>query len=134
MGGKASAASKNKYTAKAYDRIGLVVPKGRKEEITAHAKEIGETVNGYVNNLIRDDMGISESEWGMDMEMKTLAHLRQVLAEHNYSLRKKHRGLDTGYLIMDNGIGMAVAGSMSGEYAPGLTLEEVQEWIDAQEW
>ena len=33
MGGRTSAASHNKYNAKAYDRINLVVRKGQKEQI-----------------------------------------------------------------------------------------------------
>ena len=63
MGGKASAASKNKWNAKAYDRINLTVPKGRKATIEARANEKGESVNGYINGLIRADVGLSEDEW-----------------------------------------------------------------------
>ena len=63
MGGKASAASKNKWNAKAYDRINLTVPKGRKATIEARAKETGESVNGYINGLIRADVGLSDDEW-----------------------------------------------------------------------
>lgn len=63
MGGKASAASKNKWNAKAYDRINLTVPKGRKSTIEARAKEQGESVNGYINGLIRADVKLSEDEW-----------------------------------------------------------------------
>lgn len=57
MGGKASAASKNAWNAKAYDRIGLMVPKGRKEEIKAYAESCGESVNGFINRLIEQEMG-----------------------------------------------------------------------------
>lgn len=63
MGGKASAASKNKWNAKAYDRINLTIPKGRKATIEARAKETGESVNGYINSLIRADVGLSEEDW-----------------------------------------------------------------------
>ena len=45
MGGRTSAASHNKYNAKAYDRIGLMVPKGQKDTIKAHAESQGESVN-----------------------------------------------------------------------------------------
>lgn len=51
------------YNEKAYDRISITVPKGRKQEIEAHAKEQGETVNGLVNTLLREDMGMTENEW-----------------------------------------------------------------------
>lgn len=53
----------NKYNAKAYDRINIAVPKGRKQAIELHAKKQGKTVNGLLNELIRTDMGMSEAEW-----------------------------------------------------------------------
>ena len=46
----------NKYNAKAYDRINIVVPKGQRERIKAHAEQKGETLNGYVTRLIREEM------------------------------------------------------------------------------
>ena len=61
--GKTSATVKNRYNAKAYDRIQIVVPKGKKAEVEAHAKSKGESVNGLVNALLRQDMGLSEDEW-----------------------------------------------------------------------
>jgi len=63
MGGKASAASKNKWNAKAYDRINLTVPKGRKSAIEARAAECGESVNGLINRLLMADLGLTEDEW-----------------------------------------------------------------------
>lgn len=60
---RTSSAVKNRYNAKAYDRIQLVVPKGRKEAVEAHARAKGESVNGLVNELLRGDMGLSEAEW-----------------------------------------------------------------------
>lgn len=46
----------NKYNAKAYDRLNIVVPKGQREKIKAHAEGKGETLNGYITRLIREDM------------------------------------------------------------------------------
>ena len=63
MGGKASAASKNKWNTKAYDRINLTVPKGRQADIKAFAEGQGESVNGLINGLLRGVMGLSEQEW-----------------------------------------------------------------------
>lgn len=60
---KTSAAVKNRYAAKAYDRLSLFVPKGKGEDIKTHADLQGETLNGYITRLIRADMGISETEW-----------------------------------------------------------------------
>lgn len=57
MGGKTSAASKNKWNEKTYDRINLVVRKGQKEQIQEYAKEKGMSLNAYINALIQADMG-----------------------------------------------------------------------------
>ena len=46
-----------KYMEKAYDRIVIKVEKGRKPEIAAHAAEKGKSVNAYINDLIKHDMG-----------------------------------------------------------------------------
>ena len=56
MGGRTSAASHNKYNAKAYDRIGLMVPKGQKDTIKAHAESQGESVNGFISRAIENQM------------------------------------------------------------------------------
>ena len=54
--GKASTRAQNKYIAKAYDRINLTVPKGKKETIQAHAAAQGESVNGFINRAISEAM------------------------------------------------------------------------------
>ena len=54
--GKAATKAQNKYIAKAYDRINLVVPKGDKDKIKAHADTQGESVNGFINRAISETM------------------------------------------------------------------------------
>lgn len=54
--GKTSAAVKNRYAAKAYDRINLIVKKGQKDIIQAHAQTNGESVNGFINRAIEETM------------------------------------------------------------------------------
>lgn len=54
--GKTSAAVKNKWNDKAYDRINLTVPKGEKDKIKAYAESKGKSVNGYIYDLIQKDM------------------------------------------------------------------------------
>lgn len=54
--GKASTRAHNKYIAKAYDRINLTVPKGRKDAIQAHAEAHSESVNGFINRAISEVM------------------------------------------------------------------------------
>ena len=56
MGGRTSAASKNKWMAKAYDRVNLTMPKGQKAEIQVHAQARGESVNGFINRAISEAM------------------------------------------------------------------------------
>lgn len=51
----------NDYISKAYDRINLTVPKGKKEVIQTAAQQSGESVNGFIWRLIQaelDRMGI----------------------------------------------------------------------------
>lgn len=47
----------NKYNAKAYDRVSLMLPKGNRDTIRAYAESRGMSLNGYINKLIADDMG-----------------------------------------------------------------------------
>ena len=52
--GKAATKAQNKYIAKNYDRINLVVPKGRKATIEAAAEKKGLSVNAYINQAISE--------------------------------------------------------------------------------
>ena len=64
MGGKTSAKSKNEWIAKAYDRINLTVPKGRKAELQAIAERHGQSVNGFINSLIDEALDREQSQAG----------------------------------------------------------------------
>lgn len=50
--GTSQTRAKNKYNAKAYDSLRIVVKKGRKDIIKAHAESKGESLNGFVNRAI----------------------------------------------------------------------------------
>ena len=52
--GKASTKAQNKYIAKAYDRVNLTMPKGKKEEVQGHAAQRGESVNSFINRAINE--------------------------------------------------------------------------------
>lgn len=54
--GKTSAAVKNRYAAKAYDRIVVLVKHGQKNNIKEHAEKSGESVNGFINRAIAEAM------------------------------------------------------------------------------
>ena len=61
--GKKSTQYKNKYNRENYDALRIVVPKGRKGDIEAHAQKKGKSVNRLVNSLIREDMGLTDEQW-----------------------------------------------------------------------
>lgn len=50
--GKASTKAQNKYIAKAYDRVNLTLPKGRKAELQAYVKQRGESLNSFIGRAI----------------------------------------------------------------------------------
>ena len=60
--GKPQTRAHNKWAAKVYDRINLVLPKGKKELVKAHAAQHdGGSVNAFINRAIdetieRDNM------------------------------------------------------------------------------
>ena len=55
MMGKTSAAVKNRYIQKAYDRINLTVPKGQKDVIKAHAERFDRgSVNAFIQRAINE--------------------------------------------------------------------------------
>lgn len=46
----------NEYVRNNYDRISLVVPRGQKSQIQAHADLHGESVNSFIQRAIRETM------------------------------------------------------------------------------
>ncbi|MDE6666178.1 MAG: hypothetical protein K2K14_08360 [Ruminococcus sp.] len=59
---KAHIKASNKYNAKAYDRVSLMLPKGKKETVREYAESKGLSLNGYINKLISDDMNTGQTE------------------------------------------------------------------------
>ena len=57
--GSSATKAKNKYASKTYDRIALLVKKGDREKIKAHAESKGMSLNAYINMLIDKDIGNS---------------------------------------------------------------------------
>ena len=52
---KAQQKAVNKYMAEKYDRINLVVPKGRREELRTKAEAAGKSLNAYLIGLIEGE-------------------------------------------------------------------------------
>ena len=51
-----SSTKKERYNKKAYEDIRLRVKKGQKEKIQARADELQKSINGYIVDLIEDDL------------------------------------------------------------------------------
>ncbi|MBR1373740.1 hypothetical protein IJ556_04730 [bacterium] len=52
--GTAQTRANNKYIAKAYDRVNLLLKKGEKEQVNSHAEKQGESLNGFINRAIKE--------------------------------------------------------------------------------
>lgn len=52
----AQKAATAKYEAKAYDKVLVRFPKGKKERLQNHAEAQGESVNGFINRAIDETM------------------------------------------------------------------------------
>lgn len=53
---KAQQKAVHKYVKENYDRQEIVMPKGKKEKIKAHAEKRGESVNAFINRAIDEQM------------------------------------------------------------------------------
>lgn len=73
--GKTSADVRNRWNVKNYFRINITVPKGNKELVEKFAESQGLSVNSLINRLLSQELGMTDSEWGMDsnpyMKQKT---------------------------------------------------------------
>lgn len=59
---RTSAAVKNRYNSKAYDRINLTVKKGKKEEYKRYAEENGKSLNSLISEAIEKMIETGKSE------------------------------------------------------------------------
>ena len=60
---KTSSAVKQRYNEKAYDRLAITIPKGKKAMLEEYAATHDGSVNGVVNRLLRIELGIAEEDW-----------------------------------------------------------------------
>lgn len=58
--GKTSAEVKDRYNQKAYDDVRVRVKKGQKEIIQKRAEQLNKSVNGYITDLIEEDLAGSD--------------------------------------------------------------------------
>ena len=60
---KPTNAVKDRWNAKAYDDLRVRIPKGRKAAVEAYALSQDDSVNGLINTLLREAIGMTEAEW-----------------------------------------------------------------------
>ena len=53
---KAQVKATTKYMKNNYDSLRIITKKGEREYIKAHAAEMGESLNGFVNRAIRETL------------------------------------------------------------------------------
>lgn len=51
---KAQQRATQKYVSANYDRVVLTMPKGYREQVRAAAQRQGESLNGFINRLLRE--------------------------------------------------------------------------------
>lgn len=56
MGGKNSYESIKRYEDKAYDKVLVRMPKGKKEVIQSHTEKTGQSINGFINDAIDEKL------------------------------------------------------------------------------
>ena len=67
---KQSAKYKNDFYDNNYDNLRIFVPSGRKEDIKKYINEADHkysSINAFVNDLIREKMGMSTDEWSVKL-------------------------------------------------------------------
>lgn len=61
---KAQQKATAKYESKVYDKTLIRLPKGNLDIIKAHAESRGESVNGFINRAIKNQMSADKKEAG----------------------------------------------------------------------
>ena len=54
---------KRAFVENNYARISVTIPKEQKAAVEAHAAAGGFRVNGLINELLREDMGLTVEQW-----------------------------------------------------------------------
>lgn len=62
--GERKAKWQNEYIARTYDRVNLTMPKGKKDVVQSHAEGRKESVNGFINRAIDEQMKRDQENTG----------------------------------------------------------------------
>ena len=95
---KAQQKAVHKYVKAKYDRMELTVPKGRKDEIQAHAVAHGESVNGFIGRAISETIERDSSGTPSETAVNRPEQARGagVVSLPSEALRTSHEGIETG--------------------------------------
>ena len=80
----------NKYNSANYDSLRIVVPKGQKDKIKAHAEKRGESINGFVGRAINETMQRD------NMELPGAGQLDQETEKARVAALEKLQGVPAG--------------------------------------
>lgn len=80
----------NKYNSANYDSLRIVVPKGQKDKIKAHAEKRGESINGFVGRAINETMQCD------NMELPGAGQLDPDTESKRAALLEKLQGVPAG--------------------------------------
>ena len=62
--GRTSSEVKNRWNKLNYDRVNITIPKGMHDKVYQYAESQGISVNLLINELVRNEMGLTKNEWG----------------------------------------------------------------------
>lgn len=65
--GNSQTRAKNKYNAKNYDSLRIVVQKGKKDVISKIAAQQGESINGYTKKALKDKI---KADTGQEIDLR----------------------------------------------------------------
>lgn len=52
-----------------YEQLNISIPKGRLADLDDYARKQGQTLDGAVNKILRNALGLSEKEWNAQTEI-----------------------------------------------------------------
>lgn len=83
---KAQQKAVHKYVKANYDRQEITFPKGKKDEIKAHAESVGESVNAFINRAVEEVMA-NEAKFADETTLEK--RFRYRLKVHGMTLHRE---------------------------------------------
>ena len=106
--GKSQTKAKNKYNAKAYDRISVTVKKGMKDEWKSEAEKKGLSLNAFiekaVNQMMTSDNCTNYSCETSDSDTEILNSRFKIEEKNNENASIVQNLIDNGFLSSEDGV------------------------------